>query len=294
MNSDQRRSCVFEVLLVVVAVGIYANSNDHPFVFDDLRSIVDNQDIKRLWPPTWAPNDEAHHPPVNSRPLVSLSLALNYAVGGLSVTGYHLFNLGIHLLSSVVLFATLLWLFSWQDRLRPSGIGTGGWQWVQLCCGWCIRFTLKTSTTSFSGASCSSDCFTCLRSVSQSGDFKRARQCGAPSRSAPAPIMVLGVHRLLAAPTLRAALTACLCTESVLGRAPLPQAGNLAESAGVGLRISQHHPYPSRRWARGRSSDGDAVCNPVRAVATLSDWIAWLGFFLISRRLLVLCRSPTR
>ena len=66
---------------------------------------------------------------------------------------------------------------------------------------------------------------------------------GSKEVMATAPIMVLSVHRLLAAPTLRAALTACLCTESVLGRAPLPQAGNLAESAGVGLRISQHHPY---------------------------------------------------
>jgi hypothetical protein len=42
--------------------------------------------------------------PVAGRPLVNLSFALNYALGGLDVRGYHLFNVGIHLLAALILF----------------------------------------------------------------------------------------------------------------------------------------------------------------------------------------------
>ena len=125
MSSDQQRGLVCGVLLIVVGLGIYVNSIHNPFIFDDLRSIVDNDDIKKMWPPTWAPSENAHYPPVNSRPLVSFSLALNYAIGGLSVTGYHLFNLGIHLLSSLVLFSALWQLLRWEDRVLPAGGPSG-------------------------------------------------------------------------------------------------------------------------------------------------------------------------
>jgi tetratricopeptide (TPR) repeat protein len=41
---------------------------------------------------------------VTRRPLVNLSLALNYAFDGLNVTSYHVFNLVTHLLAALVLF----------------------------------------------------------------------------------------------------------------------------------------------------------------------------------------------
>jgi len=49
------------------------------------------------------------HPPaggetVTGRPLVNLSLAVNYALGGLSLPGYHGFNLAVHLLAGLILF----------------------------------------------------------------------------------------------------------------------------------------------------------------------------------------------
>ncbi len=45
--------------------------------------------------------------PVAGRPVVCLTLALNYALGGLNVQGYHAFNLAIHLASALVLFGIL-------------------------------------------------------------------------------------------------------------------------------------------------------------------------------------------
>jgi Tfp pilus assembly protein PilF len=90
---------------VIVAAGIvaYHNSLTGPFIFDDFNAIVDNPHIRRLWPVTEA----LAAPPqstVDGRPVVALSLALNYALGGLHVTGYHLFNLAVHIGCGLLLF----------------------------------------------------------------------------------------------------------------------------------------------------------------------------------------------
>ena len=44
---------------------------------------------------------------VSGRPVVCLTLALNYALGGLNVWGYHALNLAVHLLCALVLFGIL-------------------------------------------------------------------------------------------------------------------------------------------------------------------------------------------
>lgn len=82
----------------------YMNSLDNPFIWDDSHAIVDNPTIRSLWP-LWGPLQPPVETPVSSRPLVNLSFALNYAVHGLDVRGYHLVNLGLHLLTACLLFA---------------------------------------------------------------------------------------------------------------------------------------------------------------------------------------------
>jgi Flp pilus assembly protein TadD len=47
----------------------------------------------------------AREVPTAGRPLVNVSQAINYAAGGMEPRGYHIVNLGIHLLCAVVLFA---------------------------------------------------------------------------------------------------------------------------------------------------------------------------------------------
>jgi len=104
--------------LGILAAGIlaYANSFQGVFLFDDENAIGLNPHIRSLWPLT-----EAMKAPPQStaagRPLVSLSLAVNYALGGLNPRGYHVFNLAVHLAAGLVLFGlirrTLL-----CDRLR--------------------------------------------------------------------------------------------------------------------------------------------------------------------------------
>ncbi len=90
-------------LLVFVGVLTYWNSISGPFLFDDQRSIVENVQIRRLWPLSAAVSPP-RETPVAGRPLVNLSFAINYALGGLDVRGYHLFNIAIHLICALILF----------------------------------------------------------------------------------------------------------------------------------------------------------------------------------------------
>jgi tetratricopeptide (TPR) repeat protein len=90
------------VVLVVAGALAYATSFSNPFLYDDQPAIVTNATIRTLSPlsvPLSPPRDT----PVAGRPLVNLSLAANYASGGLDVTGYHATNLALHLLVALLL-----------------------------------------------------------------------------------------------------------------------------------------------------------------------------------------------
>ena len=92
------------LLLVAVGALVYANALSVPFLYDDFGAIVDNADIRQLWPPRWALPTESPQAPTNSRPVVSFTLALNYAIGGLEPAGYRILNIAVHILCSLVLF----------------------------------------------------------------------------------------------------------------------------------------------------------------------------------------------
>ena len=90
--------------LVLVGLVCYANSlQGGHFILDDEPSIEANFDIQEIWP-LWRSADQTANPPVNNRPVVRLSLALNYAFGELSIRGYRIFNIAVHILCALVLF----------------------------------------------------------------------------------------------------------------------------------------------------------------------------------------------
>jgi protein O-mannosyl-transferase len=92
-----------EFIVIVVALAAYHNSLSGPFVLDDLKSIEENPTIRHL--------ASAFSPPtsfgVGGRPIINLTFALNYALGGLNVRGFHAFNLIIHALAGLALFGVL-------------------------------------------------------------------------------------------------------------------------------------------------------------------------------------------
>ncbi len=92
-------------MLALAALAAYANSFRAPFLYDDEPSILDNPTIRLLWPltgPLTPPNEGG--PAVSGRPLVNLSLAVNYAISGTRPWSYHVFNLAFHIIGGLALF----------------------------------------------------------------------------------------------------------------------------------------------------------------------------------------------
>ena len=94
-NPDRWRVVLYG-LLVAAGIAVYANSFQGVFLFDDLQEIVENERIRRLWPPWELLGDR--------RPVVDLTLAVNYALGGLSEWGFHSVNVAVHILASITLY----------------------------------------------------------------------------------------------------------------------------------------------------------------------------------------------
>jgi protein O-mannosyl-transferase len=89
--------------IVLAGVLVYGNGLSGPLLFDDETSILNNTSIRQLTPlsgPLSPPRDT----PVAGRPVVNLTYAVNYAMGGLDVTGYHVTNLLVHLLAALMLY----------------------------------------------------------------------------------------------------------------------------------------------------------------------------------------------
>src|SRR5271165_5742039 len=93
----QRSAFLAAGLVVLATVAAFANSFAGPFVFDDQQSIVDNPTIRRLWPIGKPLCPPSHGVTVSGRPVLNFSLALNYAVSGFDVRGYHVTSLAVHL-----------------------------------------------------------------------------------------------------------------------------------------------------------------------------------------------------
>lgn len=152
------------LLLVVAATcAMYIQTLDYPFVLDDLDLLPRNNPyIKKLTPLSevfkdpWRLVEASTAPPdttASGRPLVSLSLALNYAISGeqppeqleqmaaerpdragyfaqsaqvtLRRVSYHVTNIAIHCLSAMVLFGLMrrtLLLDRIPDRLRQASL----------------------------------------------------------------------------------------------------------------------------------------------------------------------------
>jgi Flp pilus assembly protein TadD len=110
------------IALAAAAFAVYAHTFSAPFVFDDIPSILDNASIRQLWP-LWtplSPPSELLGLPVGGRPLVNVSLALNYALGGTTPAGYRAVNLLIHALAGLALFGVVRRTLRLSDSGSPS------------------------------------------------------------------------------------------------------------------------------------------------------------------------------
>jgi Flp pilus assembly protein TadD len=105
-SSSHRRGVILSsAIIALAALAVYHNSFTVPFIFDDVRWITENPTIRHLWP-IW---DVLLPVPslVNGRPVVNFSLAVNYALGGFHVWGYHALNLAVHILAGLTLLGVV-------------------------------------------------------------------------------------------------------------------------------------------------------------------------------------------
>ena len=88
----------------ILAAGIaaWSNSFNGPFIFDDLSAIQNNPTIRHF--PGWMNFLPPPATAISRRPVVNLTLAVNYAISDLDVRGFHAGNLLIHLLAALLLF----------------------------------------------------------------------------------------------------------------------------------------------------------------------------------------------
>src|SRR5580704_12147523 len=110
-------------VVVLAALAVYYNSFSGPFIFDDVWSIETNPTIHHFGSALSPPSNTG----VGGRPILSLSYALNFALGGMNVWGYHALNLFIHALAGLTLFGVVR-----RTLLRPALSGRFGTEAMPL------------------------------------------------------------------------------------------------------------------------------------------------------------------
>lgn len=105
-----------------LACVVYLNSLDNPFIYDDVRTVVDNGSIASLTDLRTIVLHEV------TRPLTNLSLALDRALWGTEPFGFHLGNVLLHAVNVVLVFLLALRLSAdagGMRQLRTGGDGSG-------------------------------------------------------------------------------------------------------------------------------------------------------------------------
>jgi len=84
------------LLIAISTFLVYSNTFYASFHFDDAQNIVENYSIRNLG--NWIDIIRGH------RGVAMLTFAINYAMGGLNVVGYHIVNLVIHITNGILVY----------------------------------------------------------------------------------------------------------------------------------------------------------------------------------------------
>ncbi len=110
---------ILHALVLAAFIGLaYYPSLGAPFVFDDFPNIIENQAVH---PQNFTEIIRALDSPISSTRMVAmLSFAVNYWLDDLNVLGYHLFNIGLHLINCLLLYRIIL-IFPLASTSPPTG-----------------------------------------------------------------------------------------------------------------------------------------------------------------------------
>ena len=111
------------LLLLLAVILTYHNAVDGPFLLDDTYSIVDNTAIRSLWPLSKVLNPPAADLTFYTRPIINLTMCVDYAWWELNPRGYHLSSLAFHLAAVWAFWAFLSALFRRWSFTEPEARG---------------------------------------------------------------------------------------------------------------------------------------------------------------------------
>lgn len=115
------------LLIIVVALIAYSNTFHVPFIFDDMLNIVDNPFVKDLTyyiHPATA-KGLAQYVNFKTRYIGYLTFAFNYRLHGLDETGYHIFNLAVHICNALLVYQLVRLTFKTPDFVNRRQPETG-------------------------------------------------------------------------------------------------------------------------------------------------------------------------
>lgn len=120
-----KRRAVHIGLIVSVASLVYINTLHNGFHLDDFYRVVDNPGIEKLAPIGRHFVDPGTMSTLERitqyRPLLPLTLSLNYSLAGNSLVSYHLGNLFFQIVASILVYLLCLELFRHRPALHPDG-----------------------------------------------------------------------------------------------------------------------------------------------------------------------------
>ena len=95
-------------IIALLCLIVYSNTFHVPFIFDDIPSIKDNRVIFDIGNFLFNSTGYDYH---RGRFIGYLTFALNYRLGGLDVTGYHIVNLAIHMACALLVYGLVALTF---------------------------------------------------------------------------------------------------------------------------------------------------------------------------------------
>ena len=134
------------ICLLLLLCLIYSNTLSSPFVFDDSRITI-NTDLHRAGPALWDQVRAGFATLPKTRPVADLTLLLNYHLHGLQVTGYHLVNILIHLMTTVVLYLFVRTLLDLSGQDNREGEAGRGWLALATAAIWAVNPLQSQSVT---------------------------------------------------------------------------------------------------------------------------------------------------
>lgn len=109
---NKRFHLVAGLLIAILTFLVYSNTFHASFHFDDTPSIVENYTIRNL--------NNVPGMLINNRGIATATFAINYAIGGLNVVGYHIVNLAIHITNSILVYFLIFLTLARIESLRGN------------------------------------------------------------------------------------------------------------------------------------------------------------------------------